>query len=138
MSDTLYEVPTCRLSTGLVVANFNSPHAFNFTDGSVLAACSNERAMQWPLEQVQRTIVTYSTWKGISYDYNITDALRQEILRCHVDVQSDLIIAPFPVLKVLRVDPVLKDYPFLTHRFVGIKNADRVTKAVFHNIFVVA
>lgn len=137
MCDTLYEIPICKLSTGLVVANFSSPHPFNFTDGSILEACSNERAMKWPLEQTQQTIVTAPLWEGIRYDYTITDSLRDEILRCYREVKSDLIIAPFPVLKVLRADPALEAVEGITRRFVGIKNADRVTKVVFHNIFVV-
>jgi hypothetical protein len=40
----LPELPEIRLSNGLVVANYSSPHPLTFVDGSVLPACSKERA----------------------------------------------------------------------------------------------
>jgi hypothetical protein len=40
----LPELPSVKLSNGLVVANYSSPHPFTFVDGSVLPACSKERA----------------------------------------------------------------------------------------------
>ncbi len=35
--------PAVRLKSGLVVANFSSPHVYNFDDGSVLGRCEPDR-----------------------------------------------------------------------------------------------
>ena len=37
------QAPTAILSNGVGVANFSSPHPFNFTDGTVLDRCDSER-----------------------------------------------------------------------------------------------
>ena len=38
------EMPITVLSNGIRVANFSSPHDFEFEDSSILKACSKERA----------------------------------------------------------------------------------------------
>jgi len=138
----IFQVPTCKLSTGLVVANFNSPHGFNFTDGSILGACSPERAKAFPLEELQETVVQRDNWTGIIFKYRLTPGLREEICRVAQSVTADLIITPSAILRAIRTDTALTnrvDYvgDVIRWRFVGVKNADRITKAIHHDIFVV-
>ena len=54
--------PIVTLSNGLRVANFNSPHAFEFEDGTILSAVSNEIAEETKLdnEDVEKQHVTVS------------------------------------------------------------------------------
>lgn len=42
--------PAVRLKSGLVVANFSSPHVYNFDDGTVLVRCPPERVAAGSLD----------------------------------------------------------------------------------------
>ena len=42
--------PAVRLKSGIVVANFSSPHVYNFDDGSILDSCPESRVEAGSLE----------------------------------------------------------------------------------------
>lgn len=140
----MYHTPTVTLSNGLVVANFNSAHSFNFTDGSVLQACSEVRAKAFLLDQVS-VEVPKGKWTGLKFAYRMSEALRNELFRlAALDNDVDLYLCPSAVMKAMQSDQDIQnikavnpgwDGPF--SRFVGIKNADRVSKVIHHDIFII-
>lgn len=145
MTDTLLHVPTIKLSTGLVVANFNSAHVFNFTDGSILDACSQERAKEFLLEQgIEECGIGggETRYKLVHFDYYMTDKLYRELVRCAKTVPADLIIIPSAIAKSnwdhlgAGTDFYKDAGMFFNSKFVSIKNADRMSKVVHHDIFV--
>jgi hypothetical protein len=136
---TLIAAPVINLSNGLRVANFSSPHPFNFVDGSVLPACDEERSKvlsmdrkdvetEWagPLHGVKGGIVAVKPVFVLTY----------VVMRTLVDLQEswdvDLIMVPFPLLQALRdnghLDAAKDGWPAFTK--VGtVIMADRITKA---------
>lgn len=47
-------MPVATLSNGLRVANFSSPHTFEFEDGTVLAACEPDRVEAGSVKPVEK------------------------------------------------------------------------------------
>jgi hypothetical protein len=136
---TLIEAPVINLSNGLRVANFSSPHPFNFVDGSVLPACDDERSKvlsmdrkdaetPWagPLHNVAGTVVAVKPVFILTY----------VVMKALADLQEswdvDLILIPFPLLQALQagghLDASTGGWPAFTK--VGtVIMADRITKA---------
>lgn len=48
------------LSNGLRVANFSSPHDFNFTDGSILPTVDAEKSKRLSMESIETVIAPYT------------------------------------------------------------------------------
>lgn len=116
--------PVVTLNNGLTVANFSSPHPFTFVDGSVLPACSPERArtlMLGTLEHEERGI------KGttdIVLEWAMSMAVEVALTELEADPEVDLIVVPLPVMTVL------KDFELPIGKARVIRVADRVTKAI--------
>jgi hypothetical protein len=135
---TLISAPAINLSNGLRVANFSSPHPFNFVDGSVLPACDEERSKvlsmdrkdvetPWagPLHLVRGGIVAVKPVFITTY----------VVMKALSDLQEswdvDLIMVPFPLLQALsangHLDAAKDGWPAFTK--VGtVIMADRITK----------
>lgn len=131
-------VPTATLSNGLRVANFSSPHPFTFSDGTVLDACSAERARELMLDHVESEFEKsklindeFSTWIDIKLEFKLSPAVDAEIGRLQQDETIDLIIVPLPVMAAIK-----SDHNFATKcRVVRVK--DRVTKVIHHDRFCI-
>lgn len=143
---TLPDLPTVTLSNGLTVANYSSPHPFTFTDGTILPACSNERATLTMLETNE--ICSTYTLNGVEIsdvriDWRLTEYLKVEC--------NDIIWAMR--LNILKWDIILVPLPFMTawkHHyehayhytvpnppFRVIRVADRITKEIHIDKFCV-
>lgn len=128
------------LKNGLIVFNFSSPHQFVFDDGTILGACSPERARALMLEATE-TQVPYrlpKKWTDISLEFHMSEAVEQELNKLHGERFSDvdIILVPLPVLqcaKIVRLTRGSKLWP----KIRCIRVADRATKTIFSDKFTV-
>lgn len=105
--------PIITLSNGVRVGNFSSPHIFKFEDGSVLPACSKERALDLMLnateveEQNHPSDKNYS-WVDIQLKYSLSERVEEALKEAlqfegeEEERQFDILIVPFPVLTSIR------------------------------------
>jgi hypothetical protein len=124
--DIVTEGPVAVLSNGVVVANFSSPHKFNFEDGSVLEACDKELSQSLSLETVEETVEHYYGQGAhmVTLLFKMTECVLKRIDRMEREPGIDVILVPFPVLSCLREAGLLDRY-----RKVGtIRSANRQTK----------
>ena len=130
---TMSDAPVVTLSNGLRVANFSSPHPFNFTDGTVLAPCEPDRVKAGSLDRVDQES-PFPGLLGVTAvvpKFRLNDALREELRRLQVATDVDVVLVPFPVLEAIREDGC---YEELT-KAATICVADRQTKAIFIDRF---
>jgi len=131
------DMPIVTLSNGLRVANFSSPHPFTFVDGTILPACSNDRARALMLDVTEDInphniggvdigLIELSFQLSGDVDAEVTRLLKLE------HKGFDLVLCPLPVLNAISSigwrHPVEKI-------FVGIRIADRVTKTCYIDKF---
>lgn len=127
------------LKNGLLVANFNSPHAFYFDDGSILNAVDSEFSKETML--MSRDICT-DTGKFVSVNkvFEITNICAEALIKiCQSSV--DIVIVPLPVLLLMKNDIALRGqevFDELPHKVIStIKSklatcfvVDRISKVV--------
>ena len=87
---------------GVTVANFCSPHQFNFITGEVLEACSQERSSRLQLEAVERKRKNPKGWMDLNISYELTDDIKKELKELQDDENIDIIIVPMPLLSALK------------------------------------
>ena len=126
--DIVTEGPVVVLSNGVVVANFSSPHKFNFEDGSILEACDSSLSQDLSLETVEEVTENFYGQGAhrVELSFKMTECVAQRIDRMEREPGIDVILVPFPVLECLRSAGMLDRY-----KKVGtIRCVDRQTKAV--------
>ena len=131
--------PVVTLSTGVRVANFSSPHSFNFDDGSVLPACSAERSAALSLsteEVVEKSAC--GRWNDIRLRFMMSESVFRELKEMSSNESVDIILVPFPVMEAIKVcnSTSRRSNSFLNKARV-VRVADRVTKAACHDKFCV-
>jgi len=93
--------PIVKLTNGLKVANFSSPHPFYFEDGSVLNECSAERSNALMLKEE-----AVETFNGKFYDvtikYSMSDVVKDEIEKLQKNEEVDVILVPLPVMLAMK------------------------------------
>ena len=123
------DVPVITLENGLRVAHFSSPHPFNFVGGSLLPACSPERAKALMLETTEDESVR-ETWTDIEISFKLNESVISAIDELEDRDDIDIILVPLPVLQCLKgVGKVGKAR--------CIRVADRVSKAVYTDRFCI-
>ena len=121
------------LSNGLRVANFSSPHHFEFTDGTELPRVSKRTVDRLSLK-VKETVLrsrtlNYTTIQDISVDFTLTPEIRIEMIlwqRIYNDNLVDIVIVPLPVLKAIQKE----EYFFNQRVFRCIRLASREDKII--------
>lgn len=129
----LGKMPTVRLSTGVLVANFSSPHTFRFTDGSTLEACSPERAKALMLQSREDEHHIDPRWVDIELEFSLSTEVRIALFAADRQAGSegiDIVIVPLPVLRAAA-----SEEPPGFHRLRTIRVADRVNKINHHDRF---
>lgn len=99
------DIPVVSLSSGLKVANFSSPHSFEFTDGTVLPACSMERAKILALDQQPVEIDSISgtvRFTDITFTWEMSQVVRRELLRLSEVDGYDILLIPYPVMTSIK------------------------------------
>lgn len=102
------KLPTVTLTNGLVVANFSSPHEFKFVDGSILPACSPERANHLMLHAAME-MESITTIRGIditdvSILFLMSKVVKEELERLlsPENKNFDILIVPLPVMTAMK------------------------------------
>jgi hypothetical protein len=122
-------IPTVKLSNGLVVGNFSSPHAFVFEDGSNLSPCPPERARACMLHAVEVESPGIKGTVDIELSFKLTSSVRDELALAQALPGIDIILVPLPVMKAMA------DAGMPIGKCRTIRVADRVTKAIHINRF---
>ena len=129
---TITEAPAVTLSNGLRVANFSSPHPFNFVDGSVLPTCDKERSEALSMNR-DKDIV--EPWVGPLFNvsapitavkpvFDLTAAVLDELTAAQETWDVDIVLVPFPLLQALRVGNHLDRFT----KVATVIMVDRITK----------
>ena len=93
----LSEMPTVETEAGLIIANFSSPHPFNFDDGTVLAGCESDRVTELMLQTEEVVIVKTERMELINLNFIMSDAVL-DALSVALAQDVDIVLVPFPVL----------------------------------------
>lgn len=135
-----------KLSNGLKVANFSSPHPFTFVDGTILPAV--------PAEQAEKFKVTFKEISVLCDDdhtytlkFELSDVLIQEINRVFKEWDKglvDVVLCPLPMLQAMKEhltheelthDLIVKE--LVDSPFRCIRMEDRIEKKCSINKFTI-
>ena len=126
--------PTITLSNGLTIANFSSPHPFNFTTGEVLPACDDAWAKEMMLD-IDETEYHVNedglVWTDVSLKIDVPSNVRIELYELMHSDDIDIILVPHMVLQAM------KDHPMRIDKCRVIRCADRVTKEIYPDKFCI-
>lgn len=142
MNFLIGDLPCIQLSSGLVVANFSSPHSFAFATGEVLEACSEERSKRGELgckEIESRYLSSVRKWIDIEISFSLSEScstMLWEAFDLSQDGRIDVCLVPLPVLQILRTiytGPIgIRNTPFRC-----IRTADRIKKTIYPDRFCI-
>lgn len=128
----MFSAPVITLSNGLRVANFSSPHSFTFDTGEILPACDESRARGLMLSQREHEDRSpCGRYTNISLTFEMSDVVRDELLRLEEDENIDIVLVPFPVMEAIKASNLK------VSKARVCRTADRVTKTVFSNKFCI-
>ena len=150
-------MPVITLSSGVRVANFSSPHAFTFDDGSVLPSCSKERSKAGMLRAVEKEEAK-NGWVDIDLNFEMSEKIAEMLIRSiqqSKDEKIDVVVVPYAVLTAWKGEygdavsallleaakKVLGEQDACYGRwwepvpFRTIRMADRITKTCCHDKF---
>lgn len=133
----MQESPRVTLSNGITVANFSSPHPFNFTTGEILSGCNAERARLLMLESEEISVPNPKGWTDIDLRFAMSNGVMVELEQTCGRGDVDIVLVPLPVLQCIRqVASKSNDgWPLVTKKARCIRVADRVTKAIYPDRF---
>ena len=121
-----------KLSNGLTVVNFSSPHSFVFSTGEVLPGCDAERSKALMLESVENGEDSpCGRYENISLIFVMTTEVKAELDRLNADPTVDVIIVPLPVMTAL------KNAGLAIGKVRVCRSADRISKAIFPDKFCI-
>lgn len=120
------ELPIVTLSNGLRIGNFSSPHTFEFEDGSILQACSNQRAEYLKIDFIERKIPQEINNKVVINNIeltfklteNVIEKVRKIMFEYRRNLEVDLILIPLPMLTALKES----DFIYYVENDNNIKN----------------
>lgn len=99
------DIPVVVLCNGLRVANFSSPHSFTFTDGTVLPACSIERAKLLVLDKLMIEISAVQNtvqFTDVTFRWEMSQVARRELMRLSEVEGYDVLLLPNSVMTSLK------------------------------------
>ena len=123
-------IPIAVLKSGVRIVNFSSPHSFTFDDGTVLPACTPERAKSLMLESVE-LVTPKDRWADIELIFSLSQKVSKALLELEMDEDVDLILVPFPVMEALKK----ANHPIGKCRVCRV--ADRVSKIIHADKFCI-
>lgn len=128
-----------KLSNGLRVANFSSPHDFKFEDGNILKACTDKRAEYYKVnfDETIQSIVYHSCnvkTEHINLDFSLSEKLSSEINHILLNWEEedffDICIIPFSMMNAIKNDWRFEDLNILDTPFRVIRMKSRLEKLV--------
>ncbi len=138
---TISPATVITLTNGLRVANFSSPHPFNFEDGSILEACQADRVKAGALnrEDEERP---WGMWDrndiiAVVPKFTLSEQVWGLLVELEQDKGIDIVLVPFPVLEALRNAKGTGGMSFLemVTKVGTICVKDRQTKEIYINRF---
>lgn len=131
--------PVVTLTNGLRVANFSSPHTFNFEDGSILGACRPERALSLKLDPItEKWPSPCGRWHNVDLSWSMPDDVADEIIAIAEDPEIDIVLVALPVRLCIRKLRETRHWPAAVLQKVRcIRVKDRVSKEIFIDRFCV-
>lgn len=136
--------PIATLTNGVKVMNFNSPHSFEFEDGTILNAVSNDIAKATQLDTQD---IELPTIDGITMDVQKKFVMSQACLdhliqAAQVAEVEDvrIILAPLPVISAVKdwqLNILISEFPILQQKLRTIYVVDRITKKISTKKFCV-
>lgn len=138
---TVSPATTVVLTNGLRVANFSSPHPFNFEDGSVLEACAPDRVKAGALNR-EDEVRPWGMWDredivAVVPKFSLSEQVWSLLVELEQDKGIDIVLIPFPVLEALRNAKGMGGIPYLemATKVGTICVKDRTTKEIYINRF---
>lgn len=130
---TISEAPVVTLTNGLRVANFSSPHSFNFADGTLLPACEGDRVRAGQLykEELESPFPGQAGVTAVIPRFSLTADVQDELVRLQNSDRVDVILVPFPVIQCIREAGILD----LLTKCATISVKDRETKEIYIDRF---
>ncbi len=98
---SLIDFPNIHVLPNLCIANFSSPHQFEFSNGCVLEACSSTRTKRLELEVIEE-LIPRAKWTDVRIDFRMTDVVAKEIDLMQSYDWLDIILVPLPVLQAAK------------------------------------
>lgn len=141
-----------KLSNGLRVANFSSPHPFTFEDGSVIPAVNDIDSQRLKVDFIETVIpnemaVGFDTdiYKTISLNFGLSDDVQEEMDKWHKLWQVrkvDIVLCCLPMIQGLSSNPENIHNPFYGHNLINspfraIRMKDRIKKLISIDTFTI-
>jgi hypothetical protein len=99
-------IPVVTTTRGLTIANFSSPHPFNFNDGTTLEACSVERAKVMAINSAEVKIENESLdgipFTDIVLTWEMSEIVKTELNRLERLLGFDILIVPLAVMSAIK------------------------------------
>jgi len=131
------DMPICTLRNGLRVGNHSSPHSFEFEDGTILDACSHERANRHKLVPLEKLHPDPSgRWTDIDLEYTLPIRVRDSLVLDSSNPEVDVILVALPVLMCVR-DYDWFDEGNVRRKVRGLRKVDRVSMVIHCDRFCV-
>ena len=134
---------TITLSNGLTIANFSSPHPFNFITGEVLPACEKKWVKKMSLNIAETNLNSAYTMmigkresnpvqiSNIQIKVDIPQMVIDALDKLNKDTNVDIVLVPFMLLQAL------KDGGWPHKKCRVIRVADRITKEIYPDKFCI-
>lgn len=116
------------LSNGKKVANFSSPHSFQFEDGSVLPAVSNEESERLKVDFIEEDL----GGGDIGLKFKLSQEVIEEISNwsnAYFNKLVDVVFCPLPMITALKE----RGYNLKNSPFRAVRIEDRINKLVSIN-----
>ena len=119
--------PRTTLTNGITVANFSSPHPFNFTDGSVIPACSQERTRMGALKCEESETPGIKGTTDVTLTWGLTLEVIDMLRVLEKDPSVDIVLVPLPVMVALKSESWRFEMPAKAR---VIRVADQISKEI--------
>ena len=147
----IVNTPVITLKNGINIANFSSPHPFNFITGEILPACEDKwsNRMKLHIEEIEHTnsietingtnfALKMSTDKVCVVDVELKISIQRHVrealyILMHYD-DIDIILVPHMVLQAMKNH---NGHGMITDKCRVIRCADRITKEIYSDKFCI-
>ena len=140
-----------KLSNGLIVGNFSSPHPFTFEDGSVIPAVNDNASQRLKVNFIETVVENESAvgfdadiYETISLDFELTGAIECEMERWYKlwqDRKVDIVLCCLPMIQALKSLEDKKwgvhEYDVINSPFRAIRMKDRIKKLISIDTFTI-
>jgi hypothetical protein len=128
-----------KLSNGLRVVNFSSPHPFRFTDGTELPAVSDELANKLMLRvEEERVSQRNSRYRTVKLDWSLSEEVSDEIDYWYTFFamkKVDIVIVPLPVMVALK--SIWNEKDIVKSPFRVVRVANRISKTIWCDLYCI-